>query len=241
MVTASLALIQNDIYRILILTFLWPFLFRVLFTGKSNVASLSFIALHSTPLFEQHETSSYLCKARLAFRFPICSAVNGDHRSKDQIFCVTGMIRLQALPGCLCTTYSKLRYSQQLSAAFECRAGTVAVQGCQSTSVWQTLCNVELGTGKKLKPQEMQKAEKPLWHHRHPCMSYYHSEPPQLLCAPANSLWTCRWGGLVSLLPPTGSTRYCLLNLQAYTKLTMFVWNRVKGHKSTSWKANAAS
>lgn len=100
MVPVSLALIQNDIYRILILTFLRPFLFRVPFTGKPNAAclpfivllSLSFIALHSTPLFEQHETLTYLCKARLAFKFPVCSAVNGDPKDKDQIFCLTEMI-----------------------------------------------------------------------------------------------------------------------------------------------------
>jgi len=45
--------------------------------------------------------------------------------------------------------------------AFDCRAGTVAAQGCQSTNVWQTLFNIALVMGKNLKPRKGKRLKRP--------------------------------------------------------------------------------
>lgn len=190
MVTASLALIRNCTYRIIFFTFLWPFLFRVFFTSKSNVASLSFIALHSTSFFE-HQPEIFV-QRKTGIQVSHLFSYKG--RLWRQVFCLTGMIY---------TPYSKLRHPDRSllkdHTAFEGRAGTGTVTKLTKhqhmENHWQPFVGLAMdkklrgvkGWNLPLRPQT-------------PHMNYHHSEPPQFSCAPVNSLWMFRWGFLTSLL-----------------------------------------
>lgn len=190
MVTASLALIRNCTYRIIFFTFLWPFLFRVFFTSKSNVASLSFIALHSTSFFE-HQPEIFV-QRKTGIQVSHLFSYKG--RLWRQVFCLTGMIY---------TPYSKLRHSWQISAERpHCFWGQSWHWNCDKADKapahgkpLATLCWVPNGQ----KAQRGEGVNLPL-RPQTPHMSYHHSEPPQFSCAPVNSLWMCRWGFLTSLL-----------------------------------------
>lgn len=230
MVTASLALIRNCTYRIIFFTFLWPFLFRVFFTSKSNVASLSFIALHSTSFFE-HQPEIFV-QRKTGIQVSHLFSYKG--RLWRQVFCLTGMIY---------TPYSKLRHSWQISAERpHCFWGQSWHWNCDKADKapahgkpLATLCWV--GNGQKAQRGEGLKPPSEATDTTHELPSLWASSV--LMC-------TCKLPLNVQvrvsdIFAPIGNMWFCLLNLPACLELALFVWNGVKGHKFTSYKANSDS
>lgn len=181
----------------------------------------------------------YLCKQSLAFRFPTCSAINGDHKDKSFAWegwyhnrhhqaANTAHIQTQVFPTDLNWKTTLLLRAELALQMW--RADKAPAHG----KPFAILCWVgnrqKAERGKGLKhPSEATD------------MSYHHSEHPQFSCVPVNSLWMCRCGFLMSLVALIGNMWFYLLNLQACLRLALFIWNGVKTHKFTSCKANSDS
>lgn len=111
-------------------------------------------------------------------------------------------------------------------------------QSWQSTSTWKTIGNPLLGS-QWTKSSEGWRGEPPS-----EATDTTHELPS--LWASSVLMCTCKLPLNVQvrvsdIFAPIGNTWFCLLNLPACLELALFVWNGVKGHKFTSYKANSDS